>query len=198
MNKPILIVDLDNTLLHSINKSHVDMLHISKFDHVFEINDYDQRFQKITYLSFERPGLTTFLEFCFKHFTVGVWTAANKNYATQIIQECFINKGFHPHFLFTNTETELSKFTHGGMKDINYLLEHQNLPLDTDVVIVDDNSLVANTNGNRCILCNPFYVYRSVSVTGNKTKLEFREESVNDTELEFVRVLLSTRFNLWV
>lgn len=198
--KLVLILDIDNTILHSINKAHIDLLHVPKFEHVFEINDYDKKFQKITYLSFERPGLQPFLEFCFKHFTVGIWTAANKHYATQVLQECFLNKGFTPQFMLTYSHTEYSKFEHGGLKNIQYILDNVEiigLPegiTGEDIIIIDDNLSVKHTNGDKCILLPSFYVYRD---THSKTnRLQFNDQSAEDTVLQEVQTQLSTKFNL--
>lgn len=201
MTKPILLLDLDNTIIHSINKEYTLLSHISQFDHVFEIVDYNHKFKKIHYTCIERPRLSSFLEFCFKHFTVGVWTAANKHYTSQIIQECFTNRGYTPHFILTNIHVELSRFTYDGLKELEYISENKDhLKLHSfspdQIMIIDDNISVKNTNGERCILCTPFYVYKPISVTGNTSKLQFVSSSVDCRELEKIVDFLKQRFTL--
>lgn len=201
MTKPILLLDLDNTLLHSINKEYTFFSHISQFDHAFDIVDYSSKFKKIHYTCVERPGLSIFLEFCFKHFTVGIWTAANKHYTTQIVQECFTNRGYTPQFILTNVHVELSKFTYDGVKNLEYILEnkdHLGIPEVSleSIIIIDDSISVKNTNGECCISCSPFYIYKPASVTGNTTKLEFVSSSVDCRELERLMYCLITRFNI--
>jgi carboxy-terminal domain RNA polymerase II polypeptide A small phosphatase len=76
-----IILDLDETLIHTC-----------------EITDkYDKGLDKLTdfhfmidgqyYWVIRRPGLELFLEFIFKYFNVGIWTAADKLYAKEICKK---------------------------------------------------------------------------------------------------------------
>ncbi len=70
MNKKLLILDLDETLIYSS-----ETLLNRKPD-----------FYTGTFFTYKRPHLTEFLEFCFETFSVAVWTSSTKNYAETIVK----------------------------------------------------------------------------------------------------------------
>lgn len=81
MSKKILILDLDETLIHSTTEK------TSNFN--FSINlDEEEYFVHI------RPNLDIFLDFCFKHFEVFIWTSSVKEYAFLILEK-IIPKNFN-------------------------------------------------------------------------------------------------------
>jgi RNA polymerase II subunit A small phosphatase-like protein len=72
----LLILDIDETLLYATESQ---LAH----GHDFEADQY------FVYL---RPYLREFLEFCFEHFRVAVWTSSNEWYAQFIIEKLFRDK----------------------------------------------------------------------------------------------------------
>lgn len=74
-SKPLLILDLDGTLICTTNQ------------------DYGGRFEELFHGSYsiiyKRPGVDEFLKFCFEHFDVAVFTAATSSYAKQIVAKLF-------------------------------------------------------------------------------------------------------------
>lgn len=66
----LLILDLDETLIHA-TETKLDML---------------EEFQFEQYYVYKRPHLDTFLENISKHFTVGIWSSADDDYVTEIVQ----------------------------------------------------------------------------------------------------------------
>lgn len=73
-----LILDLDETLIHTFEiTKQFSKKNASIADFYFNIDG--QYFWVV-----KRPGLDLFLEFAFKYFQIGIWTAADKEYAKQI------------------------------------------------------------------------------------------------------------------
>ncbi|AMR26105.1 phosphoprotein phosphatase [Hymenobacter psoromatis] len=71
--KPLLILDLDETLIHATaNRIRED------FD-----------FQIYQYFIYQRPGLVTFLTQCDKHFDLAVWSSASDDYVQAVVRQVF-------------------------------------------------------------------------------------------------------------
>ena len=71
--KILLILDLDETLIYSS-------------EHELE---READFKVGSYFTYKRPHLEAFLEMCFEHFEVGVWTAGTEDYASEIVRQVF-------------------------------------------------------------------------------------------------------------
>ena len=82
MNK-LLVLDLDETLVYATN----------------EKLDRQPDFYACGYKVFKRPHLNQFLNFCFEHFRVGVWTSSSTGYASQVVKNIFHNQ--NPEFVYT-------------------------------------------------------------------------------------------------
>ena len=68
--KKLLILDLDETLIFATeNKS-----------------EREADFTVGQYFVYQRPFLNEFIEFCFEHFEVAIWTTATRSYANEILQ----------------------------------------------------------------------------------------------------------------
>lgn len=73
MNKALLILDLDETLVYSCDRR----------------LDTDPDFTACGYCVYRRPSLSDFLQFCFEHFRVAVWTSSSEDYARRIVASIF-------------------------------------------------------------------------------------------------------------
>ena len=73
MTKKLLILDLDETLIHASESSLAT-------PHDFEVGPY---------FVYKRPGLAQFLETVNKHFELAVWTSSTKSYAEPIVENIF-------------------------------------------------------------------------------------------------------------
>jgi carboxy-terminal domain RNA polymerase II polypeptide A small phosphatase len=75
MNHPkmLLILDLDETLIHAASK---------KID-----NNFD--FQVFHYFVYKRPFLDEFIATCAEHFELAVWSSASDDYVEEIVQHIF-------------------------------------------------------------------------------------------------------------
>jgi RNA polymerase II subunit A small phosphatase-like protein len=71
--KILLILDLDETLLHATAERIRD--------------DFD--FQVFQYYIYLRPGLAEFLAQCAAHFTLAVWSSANDDYVQAVVRQAF-------------------------------------------------------------------------------------------------------------
>jgi carboxy-terminal domain RNA polymerase II polypeptide A small phosphatase len=69
----LLILDLDETLIHS---SEQELERVADF-------------RVGSYFTYKRPHLEAFLEVCFEHFEVAVWTASTEDYASEIVTKIF-------------------------------------------------------------------------------------------------------------
>jgi len=77
------VLDLDETLIHTM-----DVLP-HKCPKLDKKADFHFQLDKHHYYVLARPGYQMFLDFLFKYFKVGVWTAADKEYAKAICKRIF-------------------------------------------------------------------------------------------------------------
>ena len=120
--KPMVYLDLDNTLLHSIPSEEFHKKFKTKLDKdllatkMNKTKVYDMKDDgKSYYLVFERPYVQEFLDFLFENFSVNVWTAATKDYAAFIIEHLVLNnrKNRKLDYVFVNYHTKKSKNRYG-------------------------------------------------------------------------------------
>lgn len=70
--KPLLILDLDETLIHASET-------LLDFEADFRLPPY--------YYVYQRPYLSDFLNFCNKHFELAIWSSASEDYVNAIVQK---------------------------------------------------------------------------------------------------------------
>jgi hypothetical protein len=118
MNKPNIILDLDQTLISSEPFESFDNKKHEKKTKLFKYKNMDDY-----YLVFERPGLQKFLKFLFKNFNVSVWTAATKDYALFIIENMILKnkKNRHLDYIFFSYHCDISKKLTKNSKDLSLL-----------------------------------------------------------------------------
>lgn len=79
MSKPLLILDLDGTLIYTTEDNtetfNPEIIHTLCNCGVGKI--------------YKRPGVDKFLEFCFRYFDVAIWTASGDQYADHVIGNLF-------------------------------------------------------------------------------------------------------------
>jgi RNA polymerase II subunit A small phosphatase-like protein len=73
MEKPLLILDLDETLIFATPRK----------------LEAEPDFGCFQYLVYRRPGLAGFIEECARHYRLGVWTSSTPGYAECIVSEIF-------------------------------------------------------------------------------------------------------------
>lgn len=73
MKKVLLILDLDETLIHATSQKIRD--------------DFD--FQIYHYFVYKRPYLDEFIKICSENFMLAVWSSASDDYVAEIVQKIF-------------------------------------------------------------------------------------------------------------
>jgi len=136
-----LVLDLDNTLIFGFRQDQPNFLDIDLSKGV-KVGDY---------LFFIRPYCYEFLDYIFRKYNVGIFTAATKLYADDVIDTFFLKYKKHLHFVFIKEEYDKCKFATGGVKDINFICSEVPHFLPTETMIIDDCYGVKYTNMDRAI-----------------------------------------------
>lgn len=84
-----LVLDLDETLIHTAQIT----TYFSK--KLAAVTDFHFQINRQYYWVQKRPGLELFLNFVFRHFQVGIWTAAEKEYAKEICRNILTIEQLH-------------------------------------------------------------------------------------------------------
>lgn len=135
-----IILDLDETLIHSIEKEKVNTMVTTFKTHVFD-----------KYVIFERPCLEMFLKELTKEFKICVWTAASFTYAQFIVKyiiEPYIGKQVY--FLYHDIHCDISFKKFGILKHLDLVQMFNKTFTKTNTLLVDDNTDVLRQNN--CVL----------------------------------------------
>ena len=151
-----IILDLDETLIHSMDKYEKRKEEIVKFKPKFNTKEMDNDFTV-----FERPLLQKFLDYLFSNYNVSVWTAASKNYALFIIKK----------FILIKPGRKLDYILYSHHCDVSYALKNSTKDLSLfwdfwkckgynkhNTFIIDDKKEVYDTQPNNCIRAKAFRV----------------------------------------
>jgi len=142
-NKPILILDMDETLIHTYYNDNNDT----------------------TYNFYIRPGLFNFLNVLKKHYNICIFTAATKSYADSILDyiennergKYFIKRFYRDHLSYNtviNNGIEEKCFYKNIYTVINNIQNHLGI---NKTIIVDDLQQNITFNKNNAINIAPFY-----------------------------------------
>lgn len=156
-----IVLDLDETLIHSLSRSKAMQLLLEKPEYVgrmfaIDIPGYHS-------IAIKRPFLDEFLAFCFRSYaTVSVWTAGTKEYAEAVVSSIF--SASKPHLVY-----------HRGMckkKDGLYEkhLTQMAVALDcsvSEMLLVDDNPAAKRVNGTSALQVPPWEAPARLSLQDN-------------------------------
>ncbi len=123
------ILDLDNTILHSVDYDSYKSEEKSSIHPSF-INS-SPYFMGTDFVVFKRPYLDQFLDYLFANFNVSVWTAASKNYAMDIINNIILkpNKSRQLDYVFFSYHGNLSNNLYNkNKKDLRLLFDTFKIP----------------------------------------------------------------------
>ena len=154
MKNKLLILDLDECLLHSVYESEFSTQSYDFLKNSFEVLGGQYR-------TMLRPNLDIFLEFAFENFDVAVWTAAGRDYAEFIINKMGINISDLKFFYSEKNCTPQYDYGEGwGMGHYVYKkniskLSKKGFNMDK-VLMVDDKPEHIDSYGN-VIKIKPFY-----------------------------------------
>lgn len=153
-SKPIIILDLDETLISSLPSKEYGKKQKEKAKQ-FEFENMDDY-----YIVFQRPGLQKFLDYLFENYTVSIWTAATKDYAVFVVDKILIQNKPERRVDMTlfSYHCDISKERKKGSKDLSMLWDVFELDgyNKDNVVIFDDYSEVQKTNPHNHVKAKPF------------------------------------------
>lgn len=149
MEKPLLILDLDETLIYSVDKKNY-------------LNDgYDLKIDN-EYFTKKRPYVDDFVKSMSVHYELAVWTAATEDYAQIIVNELFSKNNIQLEFFFSRErcipkEKQRSMYEYFPeryyIKDLNKIKKKYNLER---VLMVDDLPIGLQRQYGNLIRVNPF------------------------------------------
>ena len=146
-----LILDLDETLIHTISDDEMDQFDQKKIDRRKVKANYTKTEEEIFYI---RPGLIDFLKYVSKRFECILFTAAGSSYTQRILTEIDPKKEYFDHILTrahcrrvwtSRTEITLRK----GLDRINRDPSH--------VIVVDDVADNWRDDFENLIIAKPYY-----------------------------------------
>lgn len=143
--KQHLVLDLDETLIHSLSTEKAQNLLIE--DPIYAENLVAIEVTGNYYVAVKRPFLDEFLRFCFLNYaTVSVWTAGTKEYAHAVVNAIFTD--VKPHLLY---HRGMCRKVNGlYLKPLTLMAEELKCPV-TDMIIVDDHEKAKEVNGDLAI-----------------------------------------------
>ena len=144
--KPKLILDLDNTLIHTVPARVPATQPYHKYGYHF---------------IYQRDHLREFIDFAFKYYDVAFWTAATRDYALHVIFNVVLaGTDYKPEFILSREHTRMSTAKYGTSKDLRLVYEKYGRigynPCTT--TIVDDYEEVYRGNPRNTIRVKKFLV----------------------------------------
>lgn len=114
MRERLLVLDLDETLLHSVALDEVSDKVLKKLKKKY------LHFPVERYICFLRPKAVEFLQWASKQFTLAIWTAASPDYGFYILETLFRKiANVTPAIIMTSDHTTLSEDVLGNHKDLS-------------------------------------------------------------------------------
>jgi hypothetical protein len=147
-----IVLDLDNTLVCTVNKHHmIRLLNNRQLSLPLQYIDVDE-----DHISYLRPYLFDFLDTIFQQFDVSVFTAAGTGYANIVVDKIFSN--YHLDGVLSNPDYQECLFLNGKHKYIDYISTKINGYERVNTRIIDDSNLVAMSNPDNIIRVKAFDV----------------------------------------
>ncbi len=154
------VLDLDNTLLNSLDSKEFNKLPEKKRKQLLE--NYDHMYMEKSYIIFMRPHLQQFLTYVFANFNVSIWTAASKSYALFILDNIILSKPDRKlDFIFFSHHCDISETHFKCAKGLDMLWEMfslKNYNSDNTVLIDDLKEMKTKQPPNQVITVKSFNV----------------------------------------
>lgn len=186
-----IILDLDKTLIHSIEVPCDDEKDECKFDKE-EVCGTNGTLMQSGYITFKRPDADTFISWCFrKYANVVIWSAGTYDYVHEILNTLFAEFSFD--LVLTRNECEENLRKNFNNSHITKLFKILKIDINnTNVYFVDDKlHRIQNECNVNLIEIQPFESkWMSIIVNKKKRKRPMRE---NDNSLLDIRKRLMTR-----
>jgi RNA polymerase II subunit A small phosphatase-like protein len=154
MKDKLLILDIDECLIHSVHKTQVSEMSFDFYKNSFDVLGG-------MYRTMKRPHLDEFLDFAYGNFNVAVWTAAGADYASEVLEKIGININSLKFFYSEKNCTPKYEYGDGwGMGHMVYQKKISKLSKrgwDMEkVLMLDDKPEYIDSYGN-VIKVDPFY-----------------------------------------
>ena len=146
-NKKLILLDLDETLIHSEFDLNAQNLNI--YETIIRFKDNADEYHKIGI--FVRNGTQKFLSVLNNYFNIGIFTASDKDYADAIISYLDPNKNIIKFCLYRNNCVNVN-----DLINIKYLKIIKDIDLKK-IVLVDNNIYSFSAELSNGILINLFY-----------------------------------------
>jgi RNA polymerase II subunit A small phosphatase-like protein len=161
--KKLLILDMDETLLHTECFRDIDYLEEGSYDFKFPLGGGGWSNDEHWYFTLKRPFLDEFMKYVFDNFKVAIWTAGGSDYASEAISRAGIDKNKLEFFWTSERCTMKYDFETGfryGVKNLEKV--HKSLGWNlNNVLIVDDVQKTAINNYGNLIHIKEFCNDRS-------------------------------------
>jgi hypothetical protein len=159
-----IILDIDRTLVHSVEKNIVKKEWLEFFETV-DIGDY---------IVFLRPGVREFINWLTEsQYTVGLFTASCRGYATEISKILFKND---PLFILSEVQYDDARFKYKRLKPLEYVIDLYPTLILSESLLIDDSNSIKKHNEKYCYKIRPFVVCFDDSKG-------FCDKSIEDKEL---------------
>ena len=141
MSTKLLILDLDETLIHSVTAP----------------LKYPCNFFAFPYYVYVRPYFDIFKDFCLSNFEVAVWTSASADYANTLTNNLFDRSGLVFCWSGERCTRRLNFETHQYeyIKDLKKVKKKQGYRLE-DIIIVDDSPFKLSRQYGNLLPVSPF------------------------------------------
>lgn len=155
-NKQNVILDLDETLLHSVSSEEMKELSDKQIDSIYNFKTHNM---DDYYTVIERPGLQEFLDYLFENYNVSIWTAASKDYALFVVNQMILKrKNRKLDWIMFSYHCDISKKEKRGSKDLEMLWDVYQMEgySKSNTIIIDDHPDVYDLQKDNCIYIRPF------------------------------------------
>jgi len=180
------LLDLDNTIINSLEPEELKAINSgldkeTEFESKFNYENMNPYFR-----IFARPHLEEFLDYLFDNFNVGVWTAAESEYALFIIKhfiETKPSRKLNVIFYRYHVDAAERRYGQGKIKDMRLLWEHFKLfnfyPYNT--ILIDDLIDVKQTNHSNVFQLKSFDVLNKDNKPNQAAVIDRELYNVMDT-----------------
>lgn len=149
-NKKLLLLDLDETLIHS--EHDLESKNLNQFDAIIKFKDSTSDLEHYYQVGiFIRNGVQKFLQILSRYFTIGIFTASDKDYADAIIQHLDPNNDMIQFCLYR--ENCINMYDVINIKDLRII---KGIDLKK-TVLIDNNMYSFAVQLSNGILINSFY-----------------------------------------
>ena len=145
-----IVLDLDETLFHSETS-------VAPNEKLKKDCDQSFKYMDVYYYVFYRPHLKDFIESIFKNFDhVAIWTAAEKRYATKVVNKIFTPEQKDKLLFFYSRKNCVVNYRGSYTKPLHKVFTSFNF-LNFQNTIIVDNTDVSRENPNMSIHIKDFY-----------------------------------------